>query len=517
MVLDNNSVLKILDEINSDAERGRRKEEIQNAEIYDGKLNEYVTAKLKAMFPKTWESYNVADYNIHKKITDKKAKSYIRPPIRRLDKESETDLYNQILDEGNFNDAMKLLDIYKNRHKYAALGVIRDRVIVNEVAKDHYSFWALAPYEFNVHRDYNGEIYAWSIPTGKSDDYFYWTLWTNESHLKLRTKDYESFEIIPIEGNEGMINPYGVVPFIYVPYDMAGAYPVTSSLPRQAIELNTNLSVYLTSGNMQIGQLVLKYPKSDKIEWITHGLMTAINLPQSEKPDRPSTEASYISPNPNLEGHKDSILTYMMMILDEHGMNANGALKGGERFSSGFERLLSSADVQDIIDSNQDVFVRAENSVYNIIKMMNLRDGAYTFVSEKLKVKFARPKILTSDSEKLENLKKKKELGLWEDWELLLEADPNLTEEEAKKIVDDRAMVKALDAKSIFNGTQVSSLVEVIKEVSIGTIPVPSGIQILVSSFGMSEDQAKKIIVPGVVKSAEEIARDKENERPNFF
>jgi hypothetical protein len=188
----------------------------------------------------------------------------------------------------------------------------------------------------------------------------------------------------------------------------------------------------MTSGNMQIGQLVLKYPKTQKIDWIVSGLMTAMKLEQETKEGQPETSAEYISPSPNLEGHKESILTYMMMILDEHGMNSNQVTKSGEKFTSGFDRLIANADVQDIVENNQDAYTRTENGVYKIIQGMNLRDGSYTFKSNKLAVKFARPKILTSDSEKLDNLAKKKALGLWETWELILEADPNLTEEEAK-------------------------------------------------------------------------------------
>lgn len=450
MILNDFSILSILAEINSPEERSRRSKELENLMVYEGQLHLFVEKKLKSMYPKTWESYNVADYNIHKKITDKKAKSYIKPPIRSLQKKEETDLYNSILDENNFNDVMKQIDVYKNRHKYCGLGIVRERIFLEDGGyQDKYNFWALAPYEFNVHRDQNGDIYAWSIPTGKDREYDYWTLWTNETHIKIKTKDYRSFNVVPIDGNPEMINPYGVIPFIFIPMDNAGAYPYHSSLPRQTIELNTNLSVYLTSGNMQIGQLVLKHPKNQKIDWVVSGLMTAMKLEQETKEGFPETDASYISPNPNLDGHKESILTYMMMILDEHGMNSNQVTKSGEKFTSGFDRLIANADVQDIIEDNQDVYSRVENGTYKIIRAMNDRDGNFTFTSDKLSVKFARPKILTSDSEKLDNLKKKKELGLWEEWELILEADPNLTEEEARAKSD-----KLKLAKQDVNGNQ---------------------------------------------------------------
>ena len=442
MVLDSFKILSILQEIDSKHERSRRLDELRNAEVFDGYLHEYVQDKLKKLYPNTWDCYNVADYNIHRKITEKKSKSYIKPPVRILDQEAETELYNKILEDFNFNDAMKLMDLYKNRHSYCAVGVIKED-------QDKYSFWTLAPYDFNVHRDANGDVYAWSFPHGADDNGETWSIWTKDSYLKLKTKDFKSFAIIPINDNPEMINPYGVLPFVYVPMDMSGTYPHTVSLPRQTIELNTNLSIYLTSGNMQIGQLVLKYPKNQKIEWVVSGLMTAMKLEQETKEGAPKTEADYISPNPNLEGHKDSIMTFMAMILDEHGMTSSGIVKGGEKFSSGFDRLLSSADVQDIIEDNQDIYTRVENAIYNIIKQMNLNDNVFTFKSEKLKVRFARPKILLSDSEKLDNLAKKKALGLFEDYELIMEIDPNLSEDEAK---EKAARLKAVNG-NIQNGS----------------------------------------------------------------
>ena len=442
MVLDSFKILSILQEIDSKHERSRRLDELRNAEVFDGYLHEYVQDKLKKLYPNTWDCYNVADYNIHRKITEKKSKSYVKPPVRILDQEAETELYNKILEDFNFNDAMKLMDLYKNRHSYCAVGVIKED-------QDKYSFWTLAPYDFNVHRDANGDVYAWSFPHGADEQGETWSIWTKDSYLKLKTKDFKSFAIIPINDNPEMINPYGVLPFVYVPMDMSGNYPHTVSLPRQTIELNTNLSIYLTSGNMQIGQLVLKYPKNQKIEWVVSGLMTAMKLEQETKEGAPKTEADYISPNPNLEGHKDSIMTFMAMILDEHGMNSGALIKGGEKFSSGFERLLSMADVSDIVENNQDTYTRVENAIYNIIKQMNLNDNVFTFKSEKLKVRFARPKILSSDSEKLDNLAKKKALGLFEDYELIMEIDPNLSEDEAK---EKAARLKAVNG-NIQNGS----------------------------------------------------------------
>lgn len=433
MFLISHDILKILGEINSDEEKERRATELYNYQIREGALHSAVSAKMKKLFPETGDLYNIEEYNVHEKITNKKSKAYTKSPIRRLDKQSETDAYNKILDDFNFNDSMKLMDTYKNAHRYCGVGVIRNRKLFQDGSKyDSYDFWALAPHEFVVHRDATGKIYAWSLPMGKEGDWDVWVIWSELSHFKIKTKTYTGFEIIPIDGNPDNVNPYMTIPFVMVPLDASGRYPMSSSLPRQTVNINASLSVYATAADMQIGQMVIKHPKKQTINSVSHGLFRSITLPQEDGQDKKETEIDYINPDSDLPGMKEAIHARMMLIFDQNGINGSSSIKAGETFSSGFDRLLANADVQDIIEDNQGLYVRVENEIYKIIKAMNDRDNSYIFTSPKLKITFVKPKILSSDSEKLTNLKMKKELGLWEDYELLMEADPNLTEEEAK-------------------------------------------------------------------------------------
>jgi hypothetical protein len=124
------------------------------------------------------------------------------------------------------------------------------------------------------------------------------------------------------------------------------------------------------------------------------------------------------------------------MILDEQGINSNQVVNPNEKFTSGLDRLLSSADVQNIIEDNQEKYLTLEHEVFEIVKQCNLVLGGYKYQSDELSVTFLKPKMLISDSEKLENLKKKKELGIFEDWELLQDYNPNLSEEDAKARVE---------------------------------------------------------------------------------
>lgn len=426
MILTLENIVKVLKDIKADAPR--RKAAHENFMIYEGELAKEVKKRIIKKYPQTHEDYNIADYNLHKKIVNKKSKAYKTAPIRSLATQNETDRLNALLTDFDFNDAMKLIDRYHNQYQHCALGVIRKKVD----GKSVYSFWALQPFEFCVIRDSEGEIVCWAIPNGSDANGEYWTLWTNESHMKIYTKDFQSYSIVRNEGNDKNINPFKIMPFVYVPMDISGRYPLPNTLPEKTVEVNTNLSIYLTSGNMQIGQLVIEHPDQQKVGEVVTGLRVAMKLPQLGG-EMGATKASYISPNPNLEGHKNSILFYMMLILDENGItNSKIGDVAGESFTSGFDRLIASADVQDIIEDNQSMYAKVENKAYRIIRAIHLADGDISFSSPKLQITYQLPTVMLSDSDKLDNLQKKKDLGLWFKWELIKETNPNLTDEECK-------------------------------------------------------------------------------------
>jgi hypothetical protein len=63
--------------------------------------------------------------------------------------------------------------------------------------------------------------------------------------------------------------------------------------------------------------------------------------------------------------------------------------------------------------------------------------GDTTFSDEdELVIKYPKPKILISDKETLENIEKRLNMGLMEDWEALVAIDPNLTEAEARQKIE---------------------------------------------------------------------------------
>lgn len=460
-MLTNEDVIKLLSEIELNENQTRKRYTYDSYQIYEGNLRYYVQEKMKLMYPLTWSMFQVSDYSAIKKIVDKKSRSYKENPIRKLETPEESKLYQELAKKFRLNKAMKKFDQYYNQHKYCLMAVFFERNIVQGKTEEAWKFIPLAPYEFDVVLDEMGELetvilsypdtqvvsgpstdgidtkIAGAVQDAHRDSKTY-AIWTKDQHLVYEgvklSDGSQRFSRIIAEKNPMGINPYGILPFVYVPEEYSQDYPVNSPLASQTVELNAEMSTYYTSGSLQIGTLVLKYPSSQAIEAVANGLFTGMKLPQSENPDAPETTAEFISPSPNMSGHREAIITHMQAILDEQGINSNQIIQPNEKFASGFDRLLASADVQEIIsDNQQNVYQSVEMKIYKIVSAIYrifLKKDLFT--SDEINVIYAKPKIMISDTEKLGNIEKMDQLGLISPWEKFMLMDPNLSEEEAK-------------------------------------------------------------------------------------
>jgi len=525
-MLTQNEVQKIISEIESESNIRRKRHAFNSELVRTGGLKPFVERRVKEMYPKTYSMYTISDYSISKKIVDKKSKAYKETPIRKVvGDEAASEIYDIITKRYDLDSAMKCFDEVYNQDKYCLLASFMDREPVGATEKLKFKFFALAPYEFDVVLSDLGEleVVVLSYPSasvtqgtsdglnlkiaesGKSDegtDERHYSFWTKDEHFMVRVTGSEEHKSIQLYLDEGMTgkNPYGVLPFAYAPKDRSENYPQLSPLPMQTVEFNALMSVYLTSANMQIGILKITRPEKQKLSISSQSLYTAIECPQSSRPEDRPTDINFISPTPNMAGHKEAIVTYLQTIIDEQGINSNQVINPNESFTSGFDRLLSMADVQGIIEDNQKMYAKVESDIYRIIRTQLASVGQNTLPEEGFKIIYRKPTILLSDKEKLENLKMMKDLGLWSDWELVQMYDPNLADDEAKDKLSRIAQEKAdyltafSDPTKVFNGAQVASIVEVATKVGLGQLTEEAGAQILVTSFGIPEDVARSMI-----------------------
>ena len=458
---------RIVLEIDNEQNRKRRRGAWIANQCKEGNQKEYVTKRLAALYPETSSKFRVGDISIVKKVNTKQSKAYKNPPIRKAEDDTETESLTDIYKKYKFNKVLKEFDSIYNLHKYAALWLTWQNPEERNAEDGRYVLHALAPYEFDIVRDQvSGEpiIFILNYPdqnvtrqAGGSDgqeqtiaesqsdtsaNSRIYSMWTKDTFVKIQVTRAEGHgnhtaEKMSIVFQDKKENPIGRLPITYLQKDTAIDYPIANNLADQSIEWNVAFSDLKTASSTQgHGQLVIGHPEGQKMKQVHMGMHTAISLPQSKKPDAKPTTAEYISASPDLSGQLDVLKFDMINILDDHGIKAKSTIEGNtESFASGFSKLVSEADVQDLIEDNQSTYGEdVEPDLFLNVKAHEEAMNQTTFAkTEDIAVHFEKPKVLISDKETLDNIKQREELGTLLPHEKHMILNPNLTVEQAKE------------------------------------------------------------------------------------
>ncbi len=467
-LLDQNIVMQLINDVERGEERGRKKHEFRDWQIYSGNVSPYVEAEIARTRPNSHAGYTISDVSFSKMITDTKAKAYKEMPYRNIGNDkTKNEEYSKMLSDAGVKKQMPYLDTITNLHKHSLLWVNYHEF------EEKYQLMAMQGYEWSVVRDkdtgeligvilnygnrdivsgsFSGDGYDNLIAESQADSSAQskiYVMWSKENYVII---EVESVNVTDTNGqvvakrsityvenpeNPNNENKLGVIPFIYTSQECAIDFPTPSPLGDQTTKANALMSEYLTASNIQgTGQLVIKYPKKleGMFKKLTMGLLSAIKLPQSSNPEDRPTEVDYINPNPDLAGQKDAVLTYVKQVMNEHGLkNTSSVDDNSASFSSGLHMAIANASVQDIIEENQLMYVEVEKQMFEIFKAWESFLGNSVFSEDdEIQVVFKKPKVLISDKEVLENIDKRLSLGLIEKYEALMLLDPNMSEDDA--------------------------------------------------------------------------------------
>lgn len=459
-------VRQIIQEIEGEENKKRKRIAWIANQCLEGNQKEYVKARLNELYPKTSSKFRVGDISIVKKVNDKQAKAYKTPPVRKCETDVETEKLGEIYKKYHFHRSLKEFDSIYNLHKHGVLWLTWQNAEEVDAEDGNYVLHALAPYEYDIVRDQVSGVpiifilkYADSDITEQSGiadgveqtiaesqadtsaNSKIYSIWSKDYYVKIQVQNNnghknknDKMSIRYIESKE---NAIGRLPITYVQKDNAIDYPVCSNLASQSISWNVSFSDLKTAASTQgHGQLVIKHPEGQKMKQLHMGMHTAISLPQSKKPDAKPTEANYISASPDLAGQLEVLKFDITNILDDEGIRAKGAIEGStDKFSSGFDRLLSEADVQDLIEDNQTTYAdELEPDLFFNLKAHEEAMSQTTFNrTDNIEVYFEKPKVLISDKETLANIKQRDELGTLLPYEKHMILNPNLSEKQAKE------------------------------------------------------------------------------------
>jgi len=473
----------IIGDVESNDNKTRKLHAWKAFNCLEGNQKQYVEEKLQALYPRTHDKFRIGDILITKKVIGKIAKAYKNTPKRNLENDQQTEDLETIYNEFKFDRAFKEFDKIFNLHKYSCMWL----KYLND--EKEYALQALAPYEYDLVRDEvtgkplifilsypdtsttGGSKFADGVETVTAESQAdssaqskLYSIWSDTHFVKIRVRTERTdegsklkVEILINEENLENKNEAGVLPIVFLSNDTSVDFPIPNNLSDQSIAWNVGFSDYKTASASQgHGILTYSYPDGQKKQQtLRTGMHTAIDLPQSANPNAPETKAEYINANPNLGDQLEGLKFEAANILDDHGIKAGSSLQGqdAESFSSGFDRLLASADVQDIIEDNQTLYADVEQDVFTLVATFENELNKKTFkIDQELSTTYEKPKVLISDKETLGNIEQRERLGTLLPWQKHQILDPNLSEENAKKLEEE---IQAFKKKALAENAEL--------------------------------------------------------------
>lgn len=475
-LLDESYVRDIIFDIESSQNRERREEEIKAFEVYAGELRQHVKNRLKFVYPKTYNSFTVADLNLTKKIVDKLSKAYKTSPIRELRNNAENEAYSELMKEIDASYAFQTFDMYYNLHRHACIWF---NFVEDDEGNERLLLRPLAPFQFSRVVNQYGDTEVFIVNFPQNDLYETtdtdgrkaiiqdsqqdssckrYALWSKTQHVVVRyyeaDENSKSCRIVyeDIDGNPNNVNELGVIPAVFAQQGDNCALPILNPLAEQTIEFCHQYSVMLTGNSLQtFGHLVLKHPEDQKMpDEIYNSLFTYSRLPQKDG-DTP-TELDYLNPSPNIQGNVEVLNNYAHQIITEHLGDGSQNVKGSDNFTSGLDRMIAMSDITNLIESNQQVYARVENDLYRVIRAFFEAKNDTRFASNGVTVKYSKAKPIQSESEILSNIEKKIKLGLIERYEALMMLDPNMSAEDARNKIAKVKEEKMQDMSEFIGG-----------------------------------------------------------------
>lgn len=353
--------------------------------------------------------------------------------------------------------------------------------------------------------------------TADADDYKSnaerYQVWTKEFVFTMNGKGDIVSEINP--------NPIDELPFIDIAKekDFEFFVRIGQALTDFTIDFNVTWSDLLYIARLQgysVG--VVSGDPELKPESMTVGPNRFLFLPQNPNNPESNLSLDFKNPSPDLDSTLKCIDSLVNTFLSTRSIDSkavSSSTSGSGNYSSALERLMVMIDQFRASKEDFDLFNVVEHKLHKIttkylalLSNTEFLDPKYNvtqgIVNSELTVNFAKPEIIETKSEALDNAKKKIDLGVADKVTTLMDVDglnealavQKIEEIEQRKIDMLSKMVATGQdaAKTALNGAQVSSLVEIVSKVAAGLLPYDAAQSMIVRSFNVTEDEATEIL-----------------------
>lgn len=481
---------RIIAEIEDHENVQRKKEQFKRYEVYKDKTNIYVEDLLLKQFDgETVEEmrYAISNISIGRKIIDKLSRVYSNGLERILPKKKDQKNIEQLEKHLHFNTKMKKSNRYLKLHKNILAGVKPIPVIEDGETKYDLKMVVIPPFLFDAIEDFNDKEKPMVIifssfssqqsllhsispaqegrtfntpginnqtrgdgqdqiiadtPFDSPEQKKEYIWWSNNYHF---TTDMKGNVIDAPDGN---LNPIGMLPYVGLAEDqdghfwsMGGSDLIDGSILINSLITNTN-HIGITQGYGQAFMTGKNLPKKVKV-----GPNHIVQLEQKE--GEPNPAFGFANSNPPLADLMQMTRMYTALLLSTNNLSTSGIkvdIQSGQDFPSGIAAIIDKSESVEDVQDQQKIYHDSEPMIWQIIakwlKIYNDRNllikklAALIFspdIIAELQLRFNDIRPIITEAEKLDNLAKRKDLGINTMIDLMKIDNPEITDKEAEE------------------------------------------------------------------------------------
>jgi len=490
-ILDQGFRAQVIAEIMAPENVARKREAKKRYDLYKDKTKKYVLENLKkeGLFDETIAQMEnrASNISILKKVVDKRARAYVGGVTRETESETKDIQIAALTDYLDYDSKMKKSDRFRDLYKNCAIYFVPENEEM-ENGKLGLKMMVLSPWQYDAIEDatdrekarvivlsdfsetanfihsprtesdaklHDGPIASSSDGIDNviadhhtdagADDCMTFTWWSDNYHFVTGESGAINGKMTP---REDRANPIEILPFTTIAEDQDGEFWAEGGedLVEGSILVNTIITDMFYIARLQgYGQTVITGKNLPAT--LAIGPNNALIMEYDPAKEDPKPEFEIVSATPPIDQWLKSIEQYIALLLTTNNLSTSSVKMSldGQSFPSGIAMVIDMAEVSSDISDNREQFSDVEKrNIFIVTRWINyLNDQSFGTKAMSdigtidpdipVTTRFHELKATITEAEKLENLKKRKELGINEMVDLIMIDNPDMTPEQATK------------------------------------------------------------------------------------
>lgn len=268
--------------------------------------------------------------------------------------------------------------------------------------------------------------------TGKDKKTERWAYWSDEEHYYIDKSSGED-KIVPVEDNEEMVNPFGVLPFVFLHNGWRDESFWDSFTGDDLTGGTIDMAVHLTFLNHIIKTQSFKQlvGKGDNVGELLGQVLDPLSILTLTGQN---TEISVLDLQSNYDQLHKVAQELANNLAINYGVSPN-QFRMTSQASSGFALQMENLKLDRFTIEQQQDFKVYEKELFNLL--ITVSDYYGLTIAGDMSVDFVEPSYPASQTEQLSIDQQAIDMGLTSPHKVLMRENPDLTEEDARVDIDD--------------------------------------------------------------------------------